>query len=93
MPSKTWAFIVDKPELRIQQNPKDSTEFNFDVAADGVLIEYYWTVKVKAGNVRYKSWDHLAKVVEGLEDFGVSNLPVEIQSVAKEIIFEYEIPF
>ena len=94
MASEPWTFIVNRSELRIQQDPDDPTHFNFDVASDGLfLVEGYYTVKVKKNQVRYKSWEHLEKVVEGLERYGVSNLPEEVQSAANEIVFVLGIPF
>ena len=94
MPSVPWPFIVDTPVLRVQQNPDDPSEYNFDAPDDGLfLIDGYYTVKVKKNQVKYTHKQHLAKVAEGLEDFDVENLPEAVQPAAKEIIFEYEIPF
>lgn len=54
-----WTYLIDTPDLRIQQNPDNPNDINVDRKSwDGG----YYTVKYFQQNVKYRHPEHLRQV-------------------------------
>ena len=82
MPTEEWKYLVNEPTLRVQRNPDDPDDINFDCITPSVYGNTYWTVKFYHGKVIAKHPNHLKSVAEQLD---LDKLPPEIRVMGELI--------